>query len=83
LALPPLTLLMMTVYANQQSLSTSPTLYVLPTGDRYISAAVLQYPIMNEVGGIGGKYNKAQSAKDSVSWLFLADHRPNATRTMP
>jgi competence protein ComEC len=81
LALPPLTLLMMTVYANQQSLATSPTLYILPTGDRYISAAVLQYPIMdNEVGG---KDNKAQSAKGIVSWLFLADHRPNATRTMP
>ncbi|WP_010199622.1 ComEC/Rec2 family competence protein [Psychrobacter sp. PAMC 21119] len=81
LALPPLTLLMMTVYANQQSLATSPTLYILPTGDRYISAAVLQYPIMdNEVGG---KDNKAQSAKGSVSWLFLADHRPSATRTMP
>ncbi|MGM8938949.1 ComEC/Rec2 family competence protein [Psychrobacter glaciei] len=81
LALPPLTLLMMTVYANQQSLATSPTLYILPTGDRYISAAVLQYPIMdNEVGG---KDSKAQSAKGSVSWLFLADHRPSATRTMP
>ena len=81
LALPPLTLLMMTVYANQQSLATSPTLYILPTGDRYISAAVLQYPIMdNEVGA---KDSKAQSAKGSVSWLFLADHRPSATRTMP
>ena len=66
LALPPLTLLMMTVYANQETLATSPTLYILPTGDRYISAAVLQYPVMG-----------------SVSWLFLADHRPNATRTMP
>lgn len=84
LVLPPLTLLMMTVYANQQSLFTSPTLYILPTGDRYISAAVLQYPIMNsEVGGSEGTDNKTQSAKDSVSWLFLADHRPNTTRTMP
>ena len=80
LVLPPLMLLMMTVYANQQSLSTSPTLYILPTGDRYISAAVLQYPIM---GSEIGSNNKTQSAKGSVSWLFLADHRSNATRTMP
>nr|WP_275691794.1 ComEC/Rec2 family competence protein [Psychrobacter glaciei] len=81
LALPPLTLLMMTVYANQQSLATSPTLYILPTGDHYISAAVLQYPIMDNEVGV--KDNKAQSAKGSVNWLFLADHRPSATRTMP
>lgn len=45
LALPPLTLLAMTIYANQQALSLTPTLYILPTGDRYLSAAVLQYPI--------------------------------------
>ena len=87
LVLPPLTLLMMTVYANQQSLATSPTLYLLPTGDPYISAAVLQYPITSsEVGGIvgiEGEDNKTKSAKGSVSWLFLADHRPNAIRTMP
>lgn len=87
LALPPLTLLMMTVYANQETLATSPTLYILPTGDHYISAAVLQYPVTSsEVGGIvgiEGKDNKSKSAKSSVSWLFLADHRPNATRTMP
>lgn len=84
LVLPPLTLLMMTVYANQQSLATSPTLYILPTGDPYISAAILQYPIMSsEIGSIEGKDNKTKSAKGSVSLLFLADHRPNATRTMP
>ena len=68
LMLPPLTLLMMTVYANQQSLVTIPTLYILPTGDSYITAALLQYPTVNE---------------DSTNWLFLADHRPAFTRTMP
>ena len=68
LTLPPLTLLMMTVYANQQSLVTVPTLYILPTGDSYITAALLQYPTVNE---------------DSTNWLFLADHRPASTRTMP
>lgn len=78
LALPPLTLLMMTVYANQQSLTTIPTLYILPTGDPYISAALLQYPVTN---------NKQSSTTDThkknISWLFLSDHRPNAARTMP
>ncbi|MBF0658653.1 ComEC/Rec2 family competence protein [Psychrobacter sp. NG25] len=73
LALPPLTMLMMTVYANQQSLTMKPTLYILPTGDQYISAALLQYPIINSKNTNNG----------SVSWLFLADHRPQATRTMP
>ncbi|PKH78691.1 competence protein ComEC [Psychrobacter sp. 4Bb] len=68
LMLPPLTLLMMTVYANQQSLVTVPTLYILPTGDSYITAALLQYPTVNE---------------DNTNWLFLADHRPASTRTMP
>lgn len=68
LTLPPLTLLMMTVYANQQSLVTVPTLYILPTGDSYITAALLQYPTVNE---------------ESTNWLFLADHRPTSTRTMP
>ena len=68
LTLPPLTLLMMTVYANQQSLVTVPTLYILPTGDSYITAALLQYPTVNE---------------DSTNWLFLSDHRPASTRTMP
>jgi competence protein ComEC len=68
LMLPPLTLLIMTVYANQQSFVTVPTLYILPTGDSYITAALLQYPTANE---------------DSTNWLFLADHRPASTRTMP
>ena len=68
LTLPPLTLLMMTVYANQQSFVTVPTLYILPTGDSYITAALLQYPTVNE---------------DSTNWLFLADHRPASTRTIP
>tara|TARA_R110000765_G_scaffold153114_1_gene255985 strand:- start:12 stop:974 length:963 start_codon:yes stop_codon:yes gene_type:complete len=58
----------MTVYANQQSFVTVPTLYILPTGDSYITAALLQYPTANE---------------DSTNWLFLADHRPASTRTMP
>lgn len=71
LALPPLTLLVMTIVTNQQALSLTPTLYVLPTGDRYLSAAVLQYPI----------YENGRD--DSVSWLFLADHRGRETRTMP
>jgi len=68
LTLPPLMLLMVTVYANQQSLVTVPTLYILPTGDSYITAALLQYPTVNE---------------ENTNWLFLADHRPTSTRTMP
>ncbi|MFZ2843994.1 ComEC/Rec2 family competence protein [Psychrobacter sp.] len=71
LALPPLSLLVMTVYANQQSLTMTPSLYILPTGDPYISAALLQYPVINDTD------NK------NVSWLFLADHRPIDARTMP
>ena len=71
LVLPPLSLLVMTVYANQQSLTTTPSLYILPTGDSYISAALLHYPVNNE------KNTKA------VSWLFLADHRPTDSKTMP
>lgn len=74
LALPPLTLLMMTVYANQQSLKTLPTLYILPTGDHYVSAALLQYPIVN---------NDRASKDKNVNWLFLADHRSTTTRTLP
>lgn len=72
LALAPLTLLVMTVYANQQSLTMTPTLYILPTGDQYLSAAVLQYPVLNN-----------EVNKTNVSWLILADHRPYDTRTMP
>ncbi|WP_413519939.1 ComEC/Rec2 family competence protein [Psychrobacter glacincola] len=71
LVLPPFSLLVMTVYANQQSLTTTPSLYILPTGDSYISAALLHYPVNNE------KNTKA------VSWLFLADHRPSDSKTMP
>ncbi|MGP4963125.1 ComEC/Rec2 family competence protein [Psychrobacter celer] len=74
LALPPLVLLMMTVYANQQSLMAVPTLYLLPTGDQYISASVLQYPMTDDSG---------ESGEDEVSWLFLADHRPSDAPTMP
>lgn len=72
LALPPLTLLMMTVYANQQSLTMRPTLYILPTGDSYISVNLLQYPLVNDEG----------NSNDSTSWLFLVDHRPKGVRTM-
>lgn len=82
LALPPLTLLMMTVYANQQSLATTPTLYLLPTGDRYLSAVVLQYPIIkNQLDESDN--NDKMSLSSNTSWLFLADHRPNGQRTMP
>ncbi|WP_227679811.1 ComEC/Rec2 family competence protein [Psychrobacter frigidicola] len=87
LALPPLALLMMTVSSNQQALSLAPTLYILPTGDRYVTAAVLQYPINNN------KINKDKLNEDNqlekssvsgnVSWLFLANHRPHDMRTMP
>lgn len=75
LTLPPLTLLMMTIYANQQALGTTPTLYILPTGDRYVSAVLLQYPIRNNENAVTDNKNS--------SWLFLADHRPSSTRTMP
>ena len=81
LALPPLTLLMMTVYANQQSMITMPTLYILPTGDPYISAALLQFPLHNQ--SVSNSKDRSSLAKDNTSWLFLADHRPTATRTMP
>lgn len=78
LALPPLTLLMMTVYANQQSLTTIPTLYILPTGDSYISAALLQYPIVSKE-----QPSTTDTHKKNTSWLFLADHRSSEARTMP
>ncbi len=81
LALPPLTLSMMTVYANQQSMITMPTLYILPTGDPYISAALLQFPLHNQ--SVSNSKDRSSLAKDNTSWLFLADHRPTATRTMP
>ena len=86
LALPPLTLLVMTVYANQQSLITTPTLYILPTGDQYVSAVLLQYPVIDSENSYKDN-NKGASAirvnKKNVSWLFLANHRPHDVRTMP
>ncbi|MBP2280447.1 competence protein ComEC [Psychrobacter sp. PL19] len=94
LALPPLALLILIITVNQQSVSLTPTLYVLPTGDRYLSAAVLQYPIHeNKIDGseaydshndedIANK-RKQQLVTENVSWLFLADHRGRETRTMP
>ena len=75
LALAPLTLLIMTIYANQQALVTTPTLYILPTGDRYVSAVLLQYPITNN--------EEVSDDNKNTSWLFLADHRPSNARTMP
>lgn len=86
LALPPLTLLMMTVYANQQSLAMTPTLYILPTGDQYISATLLQYPISNNKAAINSHHNVSSTAninKENVSWLLLTDHRDSSTRTIP
>ena len=86
LALPPLTLLVMTVYANQQSLTMTPTLYILPTGDQYVSAVLLQYPVIDSEN-VPKDNNKGASAirvdKKNVSWLFLANHRPHDIRTMP
>lgn len=86
LALPPLTLLVMTVYANQQSLIMTPTLYILPTGDQYVSAVLLQYPVI-DIENVPKDNNKGASAirvnKKNVSWLFLANHRPNGVRTLP
>lgn len=78
LALPPLTLLVMTIYANQQIVSMTPTLYILPTGDDYLSATVLQYPINNDEG-----LDHKRSTNHSVSWLFLADHRAKDQRVKP
>ncbi len=79
LALPPLSLLIMTVYANQQAMTLNPTLYVLPTNDGYVTAAVLQYPIDTNNPDIK---NKTNDDSQSISWLVLADHRPKDTRTM-
>ena len=77
LTMPPLTLLMMTIYANQQSLAIIPTLYILPTGDPYLSAALLQYPISNNDSNTKHKNEK------NISWLILADHRSTTVRTFP
>lgn len=79
LVLPPLSLLVMTVYANQHALTLTPTLYILPTSDRYISAVLLQYPINKKVQNT----KDTVVAADSMSWLILADHRPQGVRTMP
>lgn len=97
LALAPLTLLMMTVYANQQTLLLTPTLYILPTSDRYLSAVLLQYPISNRLDDPKNNDSNANNnsnnnsnnsdnqttASTSVSWLFLADHRPFTLATKP
>ncbi len=83
LALPPLSLLIMTVYANQQTLTLTPTLYVLPTNDSYVTAAILQYPVdASDTKGFRSNDKSAQQRLDSISWLVLADHRPKSKRTM-
>lgn len=64
LAIPPLFLLIMTVSAQNQALLSTPTLYVLPTGDTLISAALLQYPVVSK-----------DDSTRQISWLILADHR--------
>lgn len=74
LALPPLGLLAMTIYVHQHSLTLTPTLYILPTSDRFISAVLLHYPINDD---------KNAKIADNISWLILADHRPQGARTMP
>ncbi|WP_324033812.1 ComEC/Rec2 family competence protein [Psychrobacter sp. TAE2020] len=82
LALPPLSLLIITLYANQQRLSSTPTLYVLPTNDSYLTAAVLQYPVNAiKMKDFNRDDKSAQQSSDSISWLILADHRPKTART--
>lgn len=49
-------------------------MYILPTGDRYVSAVLLQYPNGN---------NERTSKNKNINWLFLADHRSATIRTMP
>lgn len=78
----PLTLLLMTIYSNQQSFSQTPTLYILPTGDRYITAAVLIYPTDKNMAN-QSKGSKHSVDRDKISWLFLADHRAQGERTRP
>lgn len=83
LALPPLALLMMTVSANQQALSRGPILYVLPTGDHHITAAVLSYPTASMKDNGVTKTKGEKSKLKPVYWLFLADHRPQGARVSP
>ncbi|MGM8884614.1 ComEC/Rec2 family competence protein [Psychrobacter sp. 1U2] len=82
----PLTLLLMTIYSNQQSFSQAPTLYILPTGDRYITAAVLIYPNDKDTDD-QSKASKPslnqELGQDKISWLFLADHRTQGERNRP
>ncbi len=82
LALPPLMLLLMTIYVNQQSFSQQPTLYILPTGDRYLTAALLLYP-MDDKDARSHKASQKISISDTASWLFLADHRLQNEETRP
>lgn len=88
LSLPALTLLLMTIYSNQQTFSQLPTLYILPTGDRYLSAALLTYPIDKPMAvnkKVDGQTEEKQksSAQNKVNWLFLADHRSLDGRARP
>ncbi|MES1964269.1 ComEC/Rec2 family competence protein [Psychrobacter sp. AH5] len=82
LSLPPLTLLLMTIYANQHSFSQTPTLYILPTGDRYITSAVLIYPI-DKNNANQSKEGEKSLRQDKISWLFLADHRVQGEDSKP
>lgn len=68
----PLSVLVMTVYANQRAFTLTPTLYILSTGDRYLSAVILQYPLNTA---------DLDDNDSSTSWLFLADHRLQDERT--
>jgi len=81
----PLTLLLMTIYSNQQSFSQAPTLYILPTGDRYITAAVLIYPNDKDTDdqSKASKPSLNQELDQDISWLFLADHRTQGERNRP
>lgn len=82
LALPPLALLMMSVYGNQQALSLTPTLYILPTGDQKLTAVLLQYPT-NITDQPNYKKPEKNNDTDNISWLFLADHRPQEQLSKP
>ncbi|MGM8871355.1 ComEC/Rec2 family competence protein [Psychrobacter sp. 2Y5] len=85
-SLVPLTLLSMTIYSNQQSFSQAPTLYILPTGDRHITAAVLIYPNDKDIDNQSKASKPSLDQKlgqDKINWLFLADHRVQGERNMP
>lgn len=59
-----------------------PTLYILPTNDRDITAAVLTYPI-DKSGAKLTKGSQKSVEKNRVNWLFLADHSLSDERSRP